>query len=116
MSPDLALYEILVPCQWNNNAPVRTRHHREWDRKVREISGGITIFAPVKGQWLSTDEVLFEDRMIPVRVYCTPKEMENIVKLTIKHYEQLAVMYYVVSSACTIAKATTEQVDKFVHP
>lgn len=112
----MVLYEILVPCQWNNGAPVRTRHHREWDKKVRAHSNGITIFNPVKGQWLSADDVLFEDRMIPVRIFCTQDSMAKIVDTTIKHYEQLAVMFYVVSTACTVIDATEEQVNKFTHP
>lgn len=116
MGPELALYELLVPCQWNNGTPIRTRHHKEWDRKVRKVSGGMTIFSPVMGQWVTDDDTLFEDRMIPVRIYCTQREMEKIVNITIQHYEQLAVMYYTISPACTVAAATEEQVNNFVHP
>lgn len=43
------LYEILVPCQTNQGKPIRTRQHREWDRRVRLITGGLTILPPAKG-------------------------------------------------------------------
>lgn len=108
------LYEILVPCQWNDGRPVRTRHHREWDSRVRKIAGGLTILRPGKGQWVHEDE-LYEDRVIPVRVFCTQKQMERIIQITIEHYEQEAVMSYTVATDCLITHCTDEQRLKFVH-
>ena len=38
------LWEILVPTIHSSNGkPIRTRFHKVWDKKVREISGGLTI-------------------------------------------------------------------------
>lgn len=92
------LWEILVPTvQRVSGRPIRTRQHRAWDAKVRAISGGLTILAPVKGQWTSPNEEIFAERMIPVRIACTKPEMEKIAKMTIKFYDQLCVMYYKVS-------------------
>lgn len=44
------MWEILVPTKSNEGKPFRTRYHRVWDAKVREISGGLTILPVVKGQ------------------------------------------------------------------
>jgi len=88
------LWEILVPTQRNCGKPFRTRHHREWDKQVRKISGGLTIFQPAKGQWVSPHGKLFVDRMIPVRIIATETQMKKIVNATLKHYDQEAVLAY----------------------
>lgn len=108
------LYEILVPCQWNSGQPIRTRHHREWDIRVRRIAGGLTILKPGKGQWVN-DGDLYEDRVIPVRLFCTQKQIEQIGQITIEHYEQEAVMYYQLSDWCIVQHCSPEQRAKFTH-
>ena len=108
------LWEILVPCNWNNSKPVRTRHHREWDKKVRKISGGITIMGPVKGQWVNGEEI-YSDRLIPVRIRSSKKNILKIMDLTITHYDQLAVMCYKISDECLVKYAKPSQIDKFTH-
>lgn len=90
------LWEILVPTIRNDGRPFRLRYHRVWDAKVREISGGQTIMPPVKGRWMHNEE-LFAERMIPVRIMATRDEIERIVDMTIKYYDQIAVMAYKVS-------------------
>ena len=60
----------MVPTMSNDKKPFRTRYHRVWDEKVRKISGGLTIMKPAVGQWLSNDDELFKERMIPVRIAC----------------------------------------------
>ncbi len=92
------MFEILVPCQYNSGKPVRTRHHKEWDKVVRKISGGLTVLKPAKGQWVSNENVLFDERMIPVRIICTDKQIQKIMKFTLSHYRQLAVLAYEVSN------------------
>lgn len=94
----LRLYEILVPCQMNNGKPIKTRQHREWDIRVRRITGGLTVTPPVKGQWVAPDGELFAERMIPVRIFCTANQMDYIVNMTAKFYEQKAVMFYEISN------------------
>lgn len=96
------LWEILVPCQWNDSRPVRTVHHKEWDKRVRKIANGLTILAPAKGQWLSDSLVLYEERVIPVRISCTEEQIEKIMDMTAQHYKQLAVMAYLVSDKVLI--------------
>lgn len=115
------LWEILVPCQWNNGHPVRTRHHKVWDARIRAISGGLTILSPAKGQWLSPDKELYQERMIPVRVACTHRQIELIMDITAQHYKQLAVMAYVVSETVMIKNypegyGHTERTPKEVDP
>lgn len=109
------LWEIYVPCNYNDGTPVRTRHHRVWDEKVRAITGGLTIHRPAIGQWENAGEV-YRDRVIPVRLMATAGQMQEIGDLTIQHYEQLAVMYYRVSTACVIQEASEKQKSKFTRP
>lgn len=106
------LWEILVPCNWNTGKPVRRRHHEEWDKRVRAVAGGLTILKPGLGQWLHEGK-LYKDRVIPVRIRCSAREIQTISRLTLNHYRQLAVMYYLVSETCVVIEATVEQVDEF---
>jgi hypothetical protein len=98
----IKLYEILVPCNWNNGKPIRTRHHKQWDEQVKRIAGGITIFKPSIGKWVSPEGTTYIDRMIPVRVACTAKQIEEIIRRTIVHYDQEAVMAYKISEEVKI--------------
>ena len=90
------IWEILVPTI-SNNKPFRTRHHKEWDSRVRKISGGLTVFKPAKGSWVSPTNQLFVERMIPVRIACTQKQIDKIADITAKHYNQEAIFYYLIS-------------------
>ncbi len=92
------LWEILVPTVTPAGKPIRTRFHRVWDTKVRSISHGLTILTPTKGQWVAPDGKLFLERMIPVRFMATREQAEEIVDHTLKYYDQLAVLCYMVSS------------------
>ena len=94
----MSIWEILVPTMTPTGRPIRTRQHRVWDEKVREITGGLTVMPPVRGQWISPDDELFLERMIPVRIACTREQIKEIAMMTIKFYDQLAVMYYRISS------------------
>lgn len=91
------LWEILVPTVRLSGKPIRTRFHRVWDAKVRAISGGLTILTPVKGQWVSPDKTLFAERMIPVRISATKAQIDKIIDMTLKYYEQEVVMAYRIS-------------------
>lgn len=115
------LYEILVPTMYGDTVkPIRTRHHKNWDKEVIKITGGMTILKPAQGRWVD-EGVEYPERVIPVRVMCEEKEIspvaphwqlridksqiEKIVALTMKHYRQKAVMYYVVSNQVNIVYA-----------
>lgn len=103
------LWEILVPTQFNDGKPIRTRYHRVWDAKVREISGGLTIMKPAVGQWISEENELYKERMIPVRIACTEEDIEKIIAFTMKYYDQLAMMAYAISSKVIIRHANELQ-------
>ena len=94
------LWEILVPTMRNDGRPIRTRFHRVWDAKVREISGGLTIMPVAKGQWNLVEEnnkTLFKERVIPVRIIATRAEILEIGKMTKAYYEQIAILVYKLS-------------------
>jgi hypothetical protein len=89
------MWEILVPTVMNGE-PIRTRYHRVWDSRVRSIAGGLTVLKPAKGQWVNEGNLHIE-RMIPVRIACTHDQILQIIDITLKYYNQLAVMAYRVS-------------------
>jgi len=92
------LWEILVPTHSNDGLEYTVEYHREWDKKVRNISGGLTIFEKAKGQWLDKSGRLYEENMIPVRIVCNDYNIETIIDETMNHYDQEAVLAYEVSS------------------
>lgn len=88
------MWEILVPTQMNDGKPIRTRYHRVWDSKVREITGGLTVMPPnIKGEWMLPTGQVFSERMIPVRIYCGEDEILSIAKFTKQYYKQEAILY-----------------------
>jgi len=100
----MELWEILVPTKRNNGRPFTTRHHKEWDKRVRKLSRGLTIYTPAKGQWVDLDGDLFEERMIPVRIACNSRTIQKIMDITAQHYDQLAIMAYCVSDNVVIKR------------
>ena len=94
------MWEILVPTE-RRKEPGKfytTRYHRVWDGKVRAITGGLTVMAPARGQWVNpTTGELFQERMIPVRIMATRTEIEQVVDLTLEYYDQIAVICYKIS-------------------
>ena len=91
------LWEILVPASNNKDLKFTYEHHKEWDEFVKDISGGVTIMKPAKGEWLSPTGELYIDRMIPCRIACSWEELSVIIDFTIKHYKQEAVLAYKIS-------------------
>jgi hypothetical protein len=90
------LWEILVPASSDEDR-FSYDHHKIWDDFVKELSGGLTILKSGKGEWLDRDNKLYKDRVIPVRIACTRQKINRIVKFTIDHYSQEAVMFYKIS-------------------
>lgn len=91
----MKIYEILVPTISNEGKPFRLRYHRVWDKYVRNITGGLSILTPIKGQWLNRNS-LYIERMIPVRIACTEEQINIIADYTAKYYKQKAIMYYII--------------------
>ncbi|MBU0959161.1 MAG: DUF3574 domain-containing protein [Nanoarchaeota archaeon] len=103
MTENTPLWEILVPRCANSGLEYEVGYHRQWDDRVREIARGVTILHTAKGQWRDpSDGAIFVEEMIPVRVYCTEPQIDEIMELTLKHYDQRAVMAYLVSERVKI--------------
>jgi len=78
---------------YGTETPIRTKFHRIWDEKVRSITGGLTIMPVAKGQWVNPANVLFVERMIPVRIMCSEAQIKEILPMTKEYYKQEAIMY-----------------------
>jgi hypothetical protein len=90
------LWEILVPTIRNDGRPIHTRFHRIWDEMVKNISNGLTLMPVVKGQW-GFENKTFKERMIPVRIIATRKQIEEIITMTLEYYDQIEVLAYKIS-------------------
>jgi len=117
------LYEILVPTIYGDTMkPIRTRHHKEWDKYIQSITGGLTILSSAQGKW-THEGVEYPEKVIPVRVMVNEpfvpydkteplgegrqdtSQIEKIVQFTLSHYRQKAVMFYVVSNQVQVVYA-----------
>jgi hypothetical protein len=94
---DIKLYRVLVPTA-KGDGHFSTRHHREWDRRVAKISGGVSILTPISGKWKSPSGELIQERIIPVDIACTKEQLLAILKMTKAFYNQQAVMAYCISN------------------
>lgn len=95
----MKLFQIMVPTLYGDTEkPIRKKHHQSWDKVVRSITGGLTICSVAKGQWVDKKEnKLWQERVIPVQIACTPKQMGKIVEFSLSHYRQKAIMYAMLS-------------------
>ena len=118
------LYEILVPTIYGDTMkPIRTAHHKEWDKYIQSITGGLTILSSARGKW-THEGVEYPEKVIPVRVMVEEKlvpdepneiygsshretsQIDKIVQFTLSHYRQKAVMYYLISNQVNIVFAS----------
>ncbi len=95
---DMSVWEILVPRCSNKGKEYPVKYHQAWDRKVREIAGGITILKAAKGHWINPRGKLLVEEMIPVRIYCTEKDIDKIIDFTIDYYNQEVIFAYRISN------------------
>lgn len=102
----MLLWEILVPTQFDDTKEyISVEHHREWDRLMREVSGGLTMLRSATGQWVHLGEV-HQESVIPVRLIATREQMEEIAKFTARHYRQKVIMVYKISDEVLFMSAT----------
>lgn len=92
----MQLWEILLPTFNRYGLEITMVHHKAWDRKILEISNGLTLMHEKRGRWLSSNTTI-EEKMVAVHIAATRNQMRSIAKLTKEHYEQDAVMYYKIS-------------------
>lgn len=88
------MWEILVPAASNDGRVFDPTFHFGWDEKVKKISGGLTILKTTKGKWTNPSGKVFVEKMIPVRILATRKEIDKIVDMTAEFYKQEAVLAY----------------------
>jgi hypothetical protein len=97
------LWEILVPTiHGDTGKPIHLRYHKVWDKKVQQLSGGLTILTPVKGSWVSETGKCVSERSIPVRIACELYVIHQIANFTADYYKQKAILFYMVSEHCYI--------------
>lgn len=97
MKQNWQLWEIMVPAELKGKeVPVST--HEKWDKKVRDITGGLTILKAAKGQWISPSKKICIEKVIPVRIACSENDIKAIAKMTLRFYDQEQVMFYKVSN------------------
>ncbi|MCR4327556.1 MAG: hypothetical protein NUV46_03175 [Nanoarchaeota archaeon] len=102
ISKNKLLWEILVPKCSNSGEKFDVTFHKKWDMEVEKVSGGLTILRTAKGRWINPDKKFFVEEMIPVRIYCQEKDIEKIMKFTLKYYNQESVFCYLVSEKVKI--------------
>ena len=122
------LYEVLVPTMYGypEVKPIRTAHHKNWDKEIVKITGGMTLMKPAQGRWIDQG-VEYPERVIPVRIMCEERntlpwenngqcvdtsQIARIIQFTLSHYRQKAVMFYVVSREVAIVYAKQEIVSR----
>jgi len=93
----LQLWEILVPTQLNDGFKIKIEHHKKWDDFVQKITNGLTIQKTSKGIWINQKDIKYEEKMIPVKIACTKRQIQKIADFTAEHYQQEAVIFYKVS-------------------
>jgi len=98
MAAKRKLWEILVPRADNSGKRFATRKHNVWDARVRAVAGGLTKMPVVSGQWVGDDGKVYAEKMMPVRIIASGREIRDLADFTAEHYSQLAVMYAEVSA------------------
>lgn len=94
----IKLWTILVPTVRNDGRFFSLKFHKAGDKKVKEISKGLTILSPSIGYWVSPTGQEFRERMIPVLIACTEEQINLISDFYAKYYSQEAMFFYLVSN------------------
>lgn len=111
----MMIFEILVPKDSNSGRQFTIKHHKEWDVKVREITGGLTVQRKTKGTWISKRGELILEEMIPVKIACTPEEFQKIMRITIEHYNQYSVLGYLISNVVYTLDRKNNKINKEIE-
>lgn len=91
------VWDILIPVADNDGNDFDIEFHKSWDQKVRDICNGLTIYKPVKGQWVNNTGKLFLEEMIPVRILATRSAIDRIINMTLQQYNQESILAYKIS-------------------
>ena len=97
MNANKQLWKIYVPEFWPDAGKIPVESHKEWDKKVCEIAGGMTLLQREKGRWMDGLGGLQPDAMIPVQIACSRDQILTIALMTKTYYKQEAIFFYKVS-------------------
>jgi hypothetical protein len=86
------VYQILVPVADNSGRDWPIAHHRAWDKRVSDLSGGLVLCPVLSGRYHEINE-----KVIPVQVACELATLFDILSITKAHYEQEQVMAWKIS-------------------
>lgn len=84
----MKMWEILVP---------EASPNQEWVDKIISIAGGATIGSCNIGWWVNDDSEPILDNITPVKILCTEAKIKEIAEYTREYYDQICVMYYLLS-------------------
>lgn len=99
-----SVWEILVPA-FDGKKEIPVERHRKWDTEVHKIAGGLTILKQTKGYWTSKTGKSFSDRMIPVRIICTKRQINKIMDITAYYYpNEEEILAYKISDTFLLKK------------
>ena len=92
------LYEILIPIINNRGERFSAEHHKKWNNKALKIAGKFIIMKVIKEEWINLfGKEFYKNKMIPIRISCTKNQIEKIIQITIKHYNQEVILAYIIS-------------------
>ena len=99
VASSLQLWEILIPFSSNGGENYSLEHHSQWQKYILQRSGGLSISPPISGCWIDPrTNISYTEMMLPVRICCSPHNLEEIIDYKMYHYDQLAVFAYQLSS------------------
>ena len=90
------LWAIVRPMQSNSGKPFTVEHHRAWEDNVIGTFGGATFLPVADGAW-KHGGMIFREPMQQINVIGTWDQMLNLVRETMLHYDQLAIMWHMVA-------------------
>lgn len=98
----MSVWEIWVP-KFLDDKKIVPIFHYEWDLKVMDIAGGLTLRETTKGKWLNqTTNDIGPEEMLVVRIGCTEEQIKEIMEITKEHYKQEAVFAMKISNQAFI--------------
>ena len=102
MLKPLPVWKVYVPSTDGYRNEWDIEKHKEWDKEVCRITGGLTLLKVEEGRWVDPNGKMLPEPMLPVMIACTRKQLFEILKFTKKHYNQKAVIAMKISDEAWI--------------
>jgi len=94
-----SLWEIMIPKNIDKHTIFHVSSHRQWNKYVEELTGGMVFFSNLDRRWISSTKTSpYFDNKIPVRIFCSKEQMDKIIDFTMQHYDQKHVIAYELSN------------------